>query len=137
MPVKNRDAHINSFWDWSCLVGCFGDSKVMPSDIDGIIEAGGHFLLIETKSPGVEIPRGQQRMFDALVKTGYFTVIVVWGYQSTPEVMQIWGKTERKPADLNDLRRVVKWWHDKLSPQSPHLSPNYSPDTTDRLVVGQ
>lgn len=119
MTINNPTEYVNNLWDWSILDGCFGQTKIAPTDIDGITERNGRFLLIETKSLGVPIPNGQSILFDNLIAKG-FTVLVIWGKANEPEKLQIWGLKKPYRADINELRSIVsQWfkWADGLKPR--------------------
>lgn len=47
-------------------------------DVDALLEKNGRFLVLEYKPPGEGLPLGQRITLKALVKTGLFTVWVVW-----------------------------------------------------------
>lgn len=47
-------------------------------DVDALLEKNGHFLVLEYKPPGQGLPLGQRITLKALVKTGLFTVWIVW-----------------------------------------------------------
>ncbi len=108
--IRNIDTFVHTLWDWACLDGCFGQTRIKPTDVDGLIERRGKFLLIEAKSPGVTIPTGQSIMFDSLLKTGVFTIIVVWGQSNNPERLQIWGNRPIT-ANLEIFREKVTQWY--------------------------
>lgn len=112
MTIRNLEAFIKSLWDWNCLAGCFGEENkyFSPTDIDGIVEKKGYFLLLETKNPGKEIPDGQKIMFDRLIRRG-FTIIIIWGKPGEPEKIQQWPHKPR-PANLEYLRMIVSAWYD-------------------------
>lgn len=111
MTIKNSDKFVASLWDWGCLDGCFGDSKIAVTDVDGLLEHNGQFLLMETKGPEVEIPLGQQIMFNHLIEKPGFHVLVIWGEPGKPQELQFWGR-RKYTADLAGLRRVVKRWYE-------------------------
>jgi len=119
LTIRRPDLYLESAWDWSILRGCFGDSKIEPTDVDGLVEKNGRFLILEAKKPGVRIKQGQMLTFNALRNTGLFTIIIVWGENNRPQEMLVmypppfepkWGK-----ATLEDLRRVVKWWYQYIA----------------------
>lgn len=87
MTIRNMNSFISSLWDWSILDGCFGNTKIGVSDIDGVVERNGHTLFLETKRPNVPIPLGQHVMFDTWRKTGFATVIVIFGQADNPQHM--------------------------------------------------
>jgi hypothetical protein len=41
MTINKLDAYVAGLWDWVCLDGCFGDTKIRPTDIDGLVERRG------------------------------------------------------------------------------------------------
>lgn len=110
MTIHDPDGFMKNFWDWGFLDECFEGSNCKVSDVDGEVERYGKFLVIETKSPGASIPKGQQILLDAKQKRGDL-VVVVWGERNKPEMMQIWGHHEKPvPTDIQKLKDVVRWW---------------------------
>ncbi|MDD5502445.1 MAG: hypothetical protein PHH26_03155 [Candidatus Thermoplasmatota archaeon] len=116
MTIQSEERFMASLWDWGILKGCFGDSKIEPTDMDGLVERKGHFLVLEAKQPGVKIKQGQWWTFNALVNTGYFTIVILWGERNKPQEMQVlyplpYKATPKRSADLRQLRKVVSWWY--------------------------
>lgn len=111
--IRNRQFYDRGIWDWEILRGCFGESRVTPTDIDGCIERRGNFLWIETKLPGIEIPRGQEIVLYQLARRGD-TVLIVYGEQDKPEKiikLTSLGSTVYEEADKEVLRKIVDdWW---------------------------
>jgi hypothetical protein len=73
--------------DYGELIGLIpSNEKFSPSDIDGICERNGQFLIMEWKRPkdheyaGEKISFGQQRLLQALAKKEGFIVIIVYGH---------------------------------------------------------
>jgi len=108
------------FWlsssDWSYFNNCF-DRGIRITDIDGIVETQGYFLVLEVKEPGKALPKGQRIMFEALCSIKRFTIIIIWGTVETPERFQIWDYrgTPLKDfhgdqATLSKLQEVVSRW---------------------------
>lgn len=116
MTINNPKAYMAGIWDWKILKGCFGMTNIEPTDIDGCIERNGHFLYLETKSPGARVSVGQQRTHEAWVAKGD-SVIIVWGETNAPQRLQVFspkyphGKIYEN-ADLNKLRELVTAWFD-------------------------
>lgn len=79
MTINNPVEFCAGLWDWHILAGCFGKTKIMPTDVDGFVERKGNFLWLETKKENVLIPNGQLITFMTLIKTGYFTIFIIWG----------------------------------------------------------
>ena len=110
MTIRSLDRFTDALWDWSCLDGCFGSSRISPTDIDGIVEVGGRFLLLEAKGAKARVTRGQARMFDALMRTGVFTIFVIYGYPGVPIRAQRWPAAAVS-ADLAAVRKAVSAWY--------------------------
>lgn len=118
MTINNPDLYMAGVWDWKILDGCFGKTKIRPTDIDGFIERNGRCLYLETKRPGTNIPFGQRLTYHAWVRKGD-SVIVIWGEKDNPQSLQLFsprhpppdGK-EYKYADLDKLRELVRMWFD-------------------------
>lgn len=96
MTIRNPNAYLKSIWDWAPLRGCC-PRGIEPTDIDGWIELGGYFLVLEGKANGVPIPVGQLRMFERMqrwnaIVPGLFTIIVIWGDAASSRVdaVQFW-----------------------------------------------
>lgn len=113
MTINDPQMYINSLWDWGCLNGCFGDTKIKPTDIDGFVERNGRFLIIETKLPTVEVPAGQEITFSRLINTGYFSIIIVWGNPNNPEMIKVITRKKEKiysHTNIKQLRDIVTSW---------------------------
>ena len=109
--------------------GDFGEHNlnIYPTDLDGIVEIKGNFLIHEYKKVGVGIPEGQSIMQKAFLEKG-FTVINIWHKGScwdmdlikaqvfTPQYLSNDGKTEWEFITdvLNRIRHFHKWWTNKV-----------------------
>jgi len=113
MTINNLEKFISGLWDWAILDGCFGESRIKPSDIDGIVERNGHFLVLETKDSGASLPKGQEIMFKRMAETGLFTVMIVWGKTDQPERLRVIHKKGDRdiPCDIELLRDWVDRWY--------------------------
>lgn len=113
MTIENEKLYLEGIWDWAILDGCFGDTKIKPTDIDGFIERNGKFLVIETKKVGVPVKDGQLITFKSLIKTGAFSVLIVWGERNKPEKilkMTRNGTVQFENSNLEKLREIVSNW---------------------------
>jgi hypothetical protein len=114
MTINNLDAFVGGLWDWSILDGCFGHTRIKPTDVDGLVERNGWFLFLEAKGPKVPLKQGQKILLERLAENPHVTVIVIWGDKNNPEqIMLMNGKSEPKirPCDTEELRRVVSEWY--------------------------
>jgi hypothetical protein len=117
MTIENPQRFMAGIWDWGCLRGCFGDTRIEPTDIDGLVERKGHFLLLETKAPTAQIKGGQEIMFQALRATKRFTVLVIWGDAGQPQRGKLYcvdAVSRIFDCDLQTLRAIVAYWFDTI-----------------------
>ena len=127
--IRNVENFLNSVWDWGFTNDCF-PYGMRISDVDGIFERYGYFLVLETKHPKAEIPGGQRFMHEQLVRTGLFTVIYIWGEneQSIESIEVIspknWGKrggiktTGRIKSSTNHFKTNLKLWYNRVENSS-------------------
>jgi hypothetical protein len=121
VTIQNQTAFLGSLPDWSILDGCFGNTQIHPTDVDGCVERKGVCLFLEAKKTGVGLGQGQLGVFKALVRQGN-TVIVFWGSglnraaDANVTHMVIFSQQGNRPfvpADLDDLRDAVAAWYRK------------------------
>ena len=81
--------------DYGELIGLIPDNdKFSPSDVDGICERNGQFLIMEWKRPktadyeGEKVSYGQQRLLQALAAKEGFIVIIVYGHTDEKMVVE-------------------------------------------------
>jgi len=113
MTINNPDAYVAGIWDWGILGGCFGQTKIEPADVDGLVERNGKFLLIEAKGPTADLKQGQRITYEALQKTGVFSILIVWGDTNKPERMELWTRSDKviyNKAGLQKFREIVSKW---------------------------
>jgi len=115
MSIENPAAFLASIWDWKPLGGCF-PRGIAPTDIDGWVEVGGYFPVLEGKGPGVPLKDGQRRSFERMqrwnqIVPGLFTMIVIWGQADRSRIDQIqFWPTDPFPAGWDELRSYVAAW---------------------------
>lgn len=120
MTIENAELFVAGLWDWACLDGCFVGS-IRPTDIDGFIEYNGQFLMLETKQPGVEIPKGQAIMFNNWVDAGN-SVLIIWGTKNNPKYIRLMTPNiirDYDNADIERLRTICKKWFTWAGQQQP------------------
>jgi hypothetical protein len=102
------------------FAGCFPGRNAM-SDVDGIVEIAGRFLLLEWKARGGSVQIGQRIMFERL--TGLspkITVIVVSGHprEMRIESVQVFHGGKSQPPEVTDfdgLKARVSAWANRAS----------------------
>lgn len=113
--IENERAYLDSIWNWRPLRGCF-PRGIEPTDIDGWVEIGGYFLVLEGKAPGVPVKEGQGRFYQRALRwnrivPGLFTIIVIWGDAKAGRIdqLQFWPAPPFK-AGWNELRSYAAAW---------------------------
>jgi hypothetical protein len=111
---KSKPAGFDGVFDWAWTSGCFGETKITPMDFDGVVERRGHYLVMETKDPGREIPKGQQITLDGLPKAKSFTVVKIWGKKKPQkaEILYPNGETETVIGE-EAIRNLVETWYQR------------------------
>jgi len=76
--LENVPMGFDGKFNWDYLLPIFGDSRIAPMDLDGVVERNDNFLVMETKTHSKAIPTGQVRTLFALHKRGGFTILAIW-----------------------------------------------------------
>jgi len=96
-------------WDWTPFNDCF-NYGIRISDVDGIVERKGRFLILEGKPPDKPLSKGQRILFERLARLEGFTVIIIRGYPPRDVIgWQVIGKGNYD-GGLDDLRKFVRRW---------------------------
>jgi hypothetical protein len=110
--IRSMESLQDNMWDWSMLGGCF-TGRVRPGDVDGVVEGGGRFLVLEGKKAGAELGRGQFLTLQRMSLIPEFTVVVFWGEPQLNHVTSMATMPSMRVIDagVDDLRRfVARWW---------------------------
>jgi len=104
--------------DLTVLDECF-PGRIAMTDVDGLVEINGRFLLIEWKRRG-DVPIGQRIMFERLTRHPEFTILVILGDPRTMVVERydvFRGGRRRgwRDCDLSEIKRHVRTWADRPS----------------------
>ena len=99
----------------SVFRGCFPRGCNF-GDIDGIVEIDDHFLLLEWKRPGQDLPIAQRKTIERFTEKYYKSAaIIAWGDPMTMRVKEwqivrdgVFG--EIRKSGLNDLKVYLKHW---------------------------
>ncbi|GAI68127.1 unnamed protein product, partial [marine sediment metagenome] len=109
--------------DWSFLLPIFQGTKIEPMDIDGLVERYGRILIFETKQPDKDVPSGQVRALETLLRLGrgFVCIMVLYGKSATTITgMEEWhyikgrkgriSKSARKTCDSLYVKERVNAW---------------------------
>jgi len=105
----------NSLPDWGVLEDVF-PRNVFPTDIDGLVEIGGRFLVFEWKRDGAELTDGQEYALTRLTKVSIkISVIIVYGDSKTMDIQYIRvihnGVSKGKePCDIDEFKERCRRW---------------------------
>jgi hypothetical protein len=107
--IKNMDAYIESIVDWSYLNDCF-DRGIQVTDIDGIVEANGHFLMLEAKPATKPVGYGQRKMFGQFASMEKCFVLILWGDPLSHYRLMGIGDEDRVPCTQREVKTLVAEW---------------------------
>lgn len=102
------------------FAGCF-PGRIAMSDVDGIVEIGGCFLLLEWKAAGGVVTGGQRIMFEQLTALSRkITVVVVSGEPRAPTVesIQIFRNgvgSLPEACNLAQLQERIRQWSERAA----------------------
>lgn len=117
--LKNPDArHI----DFEPFIGIIPENpKLLPCDIDMVIERRGRFLVAEWKREGEVFSVGQRLMLEALSRVNNFTVLYVNG-ASTDKEFYVHDFYELKDGEellsgisTKDLMAYIREWYARVN----------------------
>jgi len=89
-----------------------------PSDLDGIAERNGHFLIMEWKRPGEKASEGQKRLLQALAANPKFMVVVIIGNTDNgTNIQEYWqyasdGKVFKAGTGFESFKSFYRLWYD-------------------------
>jgi len=90
----------------------------VPSNVDGIAERNGHFLIMEWKRPGEKVSDGQKRLLQALAATPKFMVVVIIGdTDNGTNIQEFWqyttdGKPFKSGLGFGSFKECYKLWYE-------------------------
>lgn len=116
MTIRNPKAFINGIWDWAVLDGCFGTTRISPTDVDGLVERNGCFLFLEAKPNGGKLPQGQGITLLQLSRQPRTVGLVFYGdpqVQTISRITRFYNGTvlEQTNPSLEMLRKLVAKWY--------------------------
>lgn len=112
--MRNSEAkHI----DYGFMKGVISEN-FMPSNIDGILERNGQFIVMEWKREGEKFSKGQEILLRALSKTPCFTLLIITGDTDNGiNFKSCWvynkkGEAEIKYTEYDDFIKYLKFWYE-------------------------
>jgi len=108
-------AHVD-FGDFAGMVE--SNPKLLPSDIDMIIERKGKFFVGEWKRQNENMNQGQAILLQTLAKQSQFTVCVIIGNTDNETIINSVlcisksGEYKKIGASLDDLKVFINQWYE-------------------------
>jgi len=113
---KSKPAGFNGIFDWSWTKGCFGNTNIKPMDFDAVVERFRHYLVMESKEEGKEIPQGQLITLNNLYIAKDFHVMKIWGkYEPKEFIIRYPTGKEKIYHGVDSARNFVIWWFEKAN----------------------
>lgn len=111
---RAKPAGHDGVFDWRWTRGCFGDTKITPMDFDAVVERRGHYLVMETKNPGVPIPSGQEITLQNLPVAKSFTVMKIVGKEEPQSIEIIHPNgTKETVIGIEAAKKAVRDWYQR------------------------
>ena len=97
---------------------CF-PGKIGFSDVDGVVEIDGNFLLLEWKYGDSILPEGQRIMFEKMTQDERWTVVIVNGNAESMEVSSVrviakGRMRQSEESSIGSLKLGCNVWASKL-----------------------
>ena len=90
---------------------------LIPSNVDGILERNGQFLILEWKRPGEKVSTGQKIMLQALASKPDFMVVIIYGNTDNETVIDSYwlltpdGKPVKSGVGFGSFKQFYKDWY--------------------------
>ena len=91
---------------------------LVPSNVDGMLERKGKFLILEWKRPGEKVSVGQKIMLQALAAKSDFMVIIIYGNTDNETVINSYwlltphGVPVKTGAGFESFKQFYKQWYE-------------------------
>jgi hypothetical protein len=110
--IRNWEAFARTHWEWAWAARAL-PRGITPTDIDGLIEIGDQYLIIETKEPGVPLPVGQRLALERLRRRVSGVLLIIWGQKDEPESVELqWDGGTRiyNTANRQKVLDIFEWF---------------------------
>ena len=109
--MRNVFATHTDYGDFKGLIA--SNKAFVPSNVDGIAERNGYFLVMEWKRPGEKVSEGQKRLLQALANNPKFMVVIIYGNTDNGTVIDSYWvlTTDGKPVKTGINFESFKQWY--------------------------
>ena len=114
--MRNMFATHTDYGDFKGLITA--NPSFIPSNVDGIAERNGHFLILEWKRPNEKVSEGQKRLLQALAANPRFMVVIIYGNTDNGTVIDsFWqltleGKPFKAGIGFNSFKEWYRLWYE-------------------------
>jgi len=91
---------------------------LVPSNVDGILERNGQFLILEWKRPGEKVSDGQRIMLQALAAKPSFMVVIIYGNTDNETIIDSYwlltpeGKPVKTGIGFESFKQFYRQWYE-------------------------
>jgi hypothetical protein len=92
-------------------------NNAVPSNVDGILERNGQFLILEWKRPNEKVSEGQRIMLQALAAKPSFMVVIIYGNTDNETVIDSYwlltpeGKPVKSGIGFESFKQFYRDWY--------------------------
>jgi hypothetical protein len=114
--MRNMFATHTDYADFKGLIHT--NPGFVPSNVDGIAERNGNFLIMEWKRPGEKVSEGQKILLKALAATPKFIVVVIIGdTDEHTNIQEYWqytvdGKAFKCGSGFGSFKEFYRLWYE-------------------------
>ena len=113
--MRNEFATHTDYGDFKGLIE--SNPLFIPSNVDGIAERNGHFLIMEWKRDAEKVSEGQKRLLQALAFNPRFMVVIIYGNTDDGTVIDSYwlltpeGKPVKTGIGFESFKQFYKDWY--------------------------
>jgi hypothetical protein len=113
--MRNEFATHTDYSDFKGLIE--SNPLFIPSNVDGIAERNGHFLIMEWKRDAEKVSEGQKRLLQALASNTRFMVVIIYGNTDDGTVIDSYwlltpeGKPVKTGIGFESFKQFYKDWY--------------------------
>ena len=113
--MRNAWASHTDYADFKGLISA--NTAFVPSNVDGIAERNGQFLIMEWKRPGEKVSNGQRIMLQALASKPSFMVVIIYGNTDTETIIDSYwlltpeGKPVKTGIGFESFKQFYRDWY--------------------------
>ncbi len=114
--MRNEFATHTDYGDFKGLIE--SNPLFIPSNVDGIAERNGHFLIMEWKRDAEKVSEGQKRLLQALASNPRFMVVIIYGNTDDGTVIDSYwlltpeGKPVKVGIGFESFKEFYRQWYE-------------------------